>query len=276
MIELPEAMTLACQMTAELAGTPIRSGMRGNSPHKFAFYTRSPEEYASILQGRTFGATKAHGSFIVTAIEPGYSLVLGGGGERIRLHNGAETLPAKHQLLVEFEDDRYLSVTVQGWGSVQLYSDEQMAHPFWQSPGALPINDRFTFEYFDGLFASLEPEDKRAVKFFAISKPGILGVGNGYLQDILFRARLHPRRRAVSLSASERRAFYDATRETIRLAVDADGRDTEFDLYNAPGKYVRLLDSRTVGKPCPECGSAIQKIAFLGGASYFCPICQAL
>ena len=44
--------------------------------------------------------------------------------------------------------------------------------------------------------------------------------------------------------------------------------------YQSPGGYHRTLDSNAVGQPCPECGTPIEKISFLGGASYFCPKCQ--
>jgi formamidopyrimidine-DNA glycosylase len=103
-----------------------------------------------------------------------------------------------------------------------------------------------------------------------------LGVGNGYLQDILFRAKVHPRKRCVDLTDKERKALYTAIRETLKQAVELGGRDTEFDLYNRPGKYKRILDSRQVGKPCPECGTPIEKMQYLGGAAYYCPSCQKL
>jgi formamidopyrimidine-DNA glycosylase len=137
-----------------------------------------------------------------------------------------------------------------------------------------PLDDAFTAEYVQGLFAEVPPDDPRVIKGFVISKPGIWGVGNGYLPDILFRARLHPRRRVTSMGAREQRALHRAAKTTITQAVKANGRDTERDLHNQPGRYVRILDSRAVGKPCPECGAPIEKIALLGGAAYFCPRCQ--
>ena len=44
--------------------------------------------------------------------------------------------------------------------------------------------------------------------------------------------------------------------------------------YGNRGEYVRILDSKTKGKPCPECGTPIEKIQYLGGACYLCPSCQ--
>lgn len=107
-----------------------------------------------------------------------------------------------------------------------------------------------------------------------ISEPGVLGVGNGHLQDILFIAGVHPRRRVAGLRAGEKRALHTAVRRVLRKAVDLGGRDTERDLYDRAGAYGRILHSKAVGRPCTECGTPIEKIQYLGGAPYFCPNCQ--
>jgi len=277
MIELPEASTIAREMNDELRGKRVESGIRGNAPHKFAFYNHPPEEYEAILRGKTMGPTIEHGSLIWASVESDYMLVLGGGGERILFHRSEDTLPKKHQLLLHFEDDTYLTVTVQGWGCVQLFHKSEIEAQRGYHLGrkaVSPLSDEFTFEYFQGLFKELTEEDPRSVKFFMISKPGIWGVGNGYLQDILFRAKIHPKRRSIDITEKERRALYEATRQTLKQAVELGGRDTERDLYNRAGRYRRILDSRNVGQPCPECGTPIEKIQYLGGASYFCHRCQ--
>jgi formamidopyrimidine-DNA glycosylase len=84
MIELPEALVIARQMSEELRGRRIASAVRGNAPHKFAFYSGSPEEYVAILAGKTLGEATRHGSAILAGVEPDYVLGLGVGGERSR------------------------------------------------------------------------------------------------------------------------------------------------------------------------------------------------
>jgi formamidopyrimidine-DNA glycosylase len=275
MIELPEAIVIAQQMSQEYAGKRIASALRGNTPHKFAFYSRPAEEYESILPGKTLGPCSTYGGLILVPTEPGYLLTLGGGGERILLHRSATTLPKKHHLLLRFEDDTHLTVTVQGWGSAQLLTPEELTHQYYYDASKpSPLSDAFSWEYFQGLFAALEPDDARAVKFFVVSKPGVLGVGNGVLQDILWRARIHPRRRAALVTPPEQRTLYATICATLREMVAQGGRSSEHDLYNALGGYQRILDSTTVGQPCPACGMAIEKIQFLGGAAYYCPRCQ--
>jgi len=277
MIELPEAMTIARQINAELKGKRIADGNRGNSPHKFAFYNLSPAEYAAILKDRTMGEATTNGPLILAAVEPGHTLILGGGGERILYHRSNATLPQKYQLFLHFKDDTYLTVTVQGWGSAFLVPQSEVPrHQFVNLVNPAPLSDAFSLDYFQGLFASLQPEDSRSVKFFMISKPGVLGVGNGCLQDILWHARIHPRRRAVSLTRAEQQALHSAIRQTLQKMVEGGGRDGDRDLFDHPGGYQRILHSKAVGQPCPACGTPIEKAAYLGGAVYFCPTCQVI
>lgn len=275
MIELPEALTIARQITAEVSGKKIAEAVRGNAPHKFAFYSGTPEEYARILKGRTVGEARGHGSFIVTRVGASHALLLGCGGEKILFHHGPESVPRRHQLLLRFTDATFLSVTVSGWGFVQLLSEKDLdAHPHAGRKGVSPLGPDFTWRYFDGLFEEAAGDTGRSMKAFLISKPGVWGVGNGCLQDILFAAGVHPRRTLGTMDRKDRRALYDAVRSVLAEMAEKSGRDTERDLYGNPGGYAKVLSGASAGSPCPACGARIEKISFLGGASYFCPRCQ--
>lgn len=274
MIELPEAVTISAQMEKELRGRVIAGAVRGNAPHKFAFYNHEPEEYAAILKGKTVAGSAADANLILTDLDPGYTLYLGGGGERILLHTGERTLPAKHQFLLRFEDGCFLTVTIQMWGSILLVPRGEKPPIYPHSDIPSPLTADFTLDLFLRLFDEIPPEDTRSVKFFLISKPGIPGLGNGYTQDVLFNARLHPRHRVRDLNPDQKESLFHATRDTLTRAGGLGGRDTELDLYGCPGRYTPILSAKTAGKPCPVCGAAVLKESFLGGAIYFCPRCQ--
>ena len=276
MIEHPEAVTIAGQIAETLTGKQIEAAVRGNAPHKFAFYNREPEAYASLLCGQSIVGAEASGSLIFVRTSGGHIIVLGGGGERILYHEGAETLPKKHQLLLQFEDGSFLTVSVQGWGSCQLFTPQELEQYHWYANRSLEATDGgFTADHFDGLFAPLEPDDSRSIKFFIISEPGVWGIGNGYLQDILLAARLHPRVRAVELSEEQRLTLHGSIVAVIRRAIELGGRTDERDLFGETGGYERRLSAAAVGRPCPACGDgAIAKESFLGGAVYTCPQCQ--
>lgn len=276
MIELPEAIIIAQQISEELKGKKIVFGVRGSSPHKFAFTGKhSDKEFAQIVKDRTIGIAHANGSFILTDLEPDFVLSLGCGGERILYHTSDATLPRKHQLLFNFQDDTYLTVTISGWGEVRLLEQSDVPnHPHIRKNAISPLSDTFALTYFNSLFDAL-PENKRvSAKYFIISEPGIWGVGNGCLQDILYRAKIHPKRQMTSLSDGERETLYEAIKQTLTEIVDLGGRECEHDLYNKRGRYQQILHSKVVGHPCRECGTPIKKIQYLGGAAYFCPSCQ--
>lgn len=277
MIELPEACTIARQMTAALPGKRIAEVTRGNSSHKFAFFNQTQWEYAARLVGQTVGAGEGNGSYILLAAGSAGFLMFGNGGERILLHLNERTLPKKYHFLIRFDGQSFLSITVQGWGFAQLIRREDFPPENYAGKNTVdPTRPQFTPEFFESLFSELKPGDKLSVKFFMISKPGVWGVGNGCLQDILFRARLHPRHPAAALTAAQRRGLYDSIRATLQQAVNLGGRDSEADLYGCAGGYARLLDSSKAGQPCIHCVSPIEKDQYLGGAVYFCPRCQVV
>ena len=275
MIELPEALVIARQMKKDLKGKQIAYGNRGNSTHKFAFSSGSSKEYEAIFQGKTIGRTTAHGMSILTAIGKDHKLVLGCGGERILLHEKEGKLPKKYHLLLHFEDGTSLTVTVSGWGNTLLLpASEADKHAHVKEDRITPLDDAFTLDHFQQLFAQVNPESSKSIKYFMITEPGVWGIGNGCLQDILFRAKIHPRRRVVDMDEGEQHALYDALKGTLNKMIELGGRSSEYDLYGSRGGYVRILDSKTKGKPCPACGTPIEKIQYLGGACYLCPSCQ--
>lgn len=275
MIELPEAEIIAGQMNSTLGGKKVISVMKGDTPHKFAFFNKAIADYGSILNNKQLGLTRSHGNAILTSIGLDHTLVLGGGGERILNHEEEKSIPKKHQLLLGFQDRTFLTVTIQGWGNVLLLpNDELETHPHVKLDQFTPLSKEFTFDYLKTLFNNLEVTDTRSIKFFIISQPGIWGIGNGYLQEILFHTGIHPKRKAVDLNIDEINKLYSAILNTVKKAIELGGRDNERDLFNKPGQFSRLMDSKTVGNPCPVCGTLIQKIQYLGGACYLCPICQ--
>lgn len=275
MIELPEALVIAQQMNVEIAGKRIESGNRGNAIHKFAFSSGTPEEYAAILKDKTIGKARGHGSAILVPIEPGHLLVLGGGGQRVLYHPEGDKLPKKTHLQLHLAEGSCLTVTVQGWGNTLLLPEASVGeHYHVQLNRVPPLSPGFTWEYFQSLYGNPDPASTVSIKYFLISKPGVWGIGNGCLQDILYHAQIHPKRRMVDVSADERRNLYEAIIATLTQMVEKGGRSSESDLYGNRGGYVRILDSKTQGKPCPACGTTIEKSSYLGGAIYYCPVCQ--
>jgi formamidopyrimidine-DNA glycosylase len=297
MIELPEALVIAGQIQQTLAGKTIKTGIRNHNPHIFIFpqdrdYLKKKgnqntdypyqlgEEYKDelfkeLVLGKSIKKCWADGNVIFIEIDANFMLSLGCGGEKILFHETEKTLPKKHQLFIEFEDETYLTVSISGWGEVRLFKSEDLSiHPHAGYQRIDPLSGEFTLEKLNEMISNLPENKKCSAKKFFISDPGLRGIGNGVIQEIFWVAKIHPKREMKSLSKDGINQLYTATVEELQEMVDLGGRDSEKDLFNNPGRYKRRMHSKTLGKPCEVCNSHIKKQAYLGGSVYFCPQCQ--
>jgi len=275
MFELPECVTLTGQMNETLRGKVVRRGRLGNSPHKFVWSNRKPAEFERLARGRTLGTATARGRWMLIPLEPGYVLVLGECGGRLLYHEPGATLPARYHLLLQFVDGSALTVTTQMWGAMELFEQgKEQERKYIKGMRPTPVDKEFTFRYFSGLVDELLKGEKRSVKGLLTQEQLIAGLGNSVAQDIMFRAGLHPRHPIAELSPAQRRTLHSAIVKTVREVIARGGRSDELDLFGKPGGYERIMSSKTADRPCPECGTRIEKIAYLGGTCCFCPKCQ--
>ncbi|OGC02047.1 hypothetical protein A2V82_15630 [candidate division KSB1 bacterium RBG_16_48_16] len=272
MFELPEIVHLSKQINETLKGKTIKKGSLGNSPHKFVWYNRKHDEFEKLTQGEIIGEATPKGRWMTVQLDPGYLLLFGEIGGKMLYHPAGEELPKKYHLLITFEDDTAFSATTQMWGAYELYQQGAELNKYVKDMKTTPLDPGFTFDYFNDLIDSL-PE-KKSAKGLLTQDQLIPGLGNSIAQDILFRARLSPKHPVEKLSRDQRQTLYDAILKTIHEVIEKGGRYDETDLYNDRGKYIRLMDKNAAGQPCPECGTKIVKIQYLGGACYFCPQCQ--
>jgi formamidopyrimidine-DNA glycosylase len=275
MFELPEIITLARQINENLAGKIIEQGSLGNSPHKFVWYNRKHEEFTELTEGKTIGNAWAKGRWLFIPLDPGYILLLGEFGGKLVYHTAHISIPAKYHLLIHFTDRTFLSAMTQMWGAMELYeSGKEQDRQYIKGMKATPIDPEFSVEYFTSLIAYLQEGGKRSVKSLLTQDQIIPGLGNAITQDILFQAGLHPKHLISELDLDQQRVLYDSIISTVREVISKGGRNDEYDLFEQPGKYIRLMDSHSPSRPCPRCKGKVEKILYLGGACYLCPVCQ--
>jgi formamidopyrimidine-DNA glycosylase len=279
MIEMPEAVTLARQMNVELAGKTLKRFSRGTQTHKFLWLNRPDEEYTSILPGKTITGASSYGRSIYLHMGKEYLLWWADAGGKILYHAPGEPPPVRYHLGWEFSDGSRLSYVLQMWGAVRLISAGDFGERPHKETGIPPLHPGFTFERFNAMLDEYPDKKSKGVKGFLVATGYLVpnhinGLGNAILQDILFHARLSPSRKIPELALAERQNLYDAIQSTVADAIEKGGRVDECDLYGKPGRYIRQMDQDRVGRPCPNCGTQIQKITYLGGACYICPACQ--
>lgn len=272
MLELPESRDLAQKLRASVVGLRVEKACANATPHGFAFYNGDPAGYGALLNGKTIDDAQAFGGQMEMALEDARLVI--NDGINMRLYPAGVKRPDKHQLLLELSDGSALVCTVQMYGGMQAFLAGTYENPYYltaqEKPS--PLGDEFGEAYFMKMLADAKPT--LSAKAFLATEQRIPGLGNGVLQDILFRARIHPKTKLSSLSAEQKHGMYQAVKGTLREMTEKSGRDTEKDLYGNPGGYKCTLSKNTLDKPCPVCGDTLVRQAYLGGNIYFCPTCQ--
>ncbi|MDF2545086.1 MAG: endonuclease [Herbinix sp.] len=273
MIELPESRTLAGQINEIVKGKTILNVYANKSPHKFAWFRGDPGNYHNLLNGKIIEGAKAYGGMVEIKAEEMRLIFCD--GTNIRYYQAGEEVPLKHQLQIEFDDFSNIVCSVQMYGGIwALNLDQTEGYCQISEEKISVLSDDFNENYFNSLFTQMD--NKLSTKAFLATKQRIPGLGNGVLQDILFNARLHPKRKMSSLSDEELEAMYKSVKNTLFEMTARGGRDTEKDLYGCSGGYKTILSKKTKGLPCPICQSEVIRESYLGGNIYFCPVCQSL
>lgn len=275
MIELPEALSIAGQLSDTIRGKRVASVIVAQTPHKLAWYYGEPPEYSALLAGKSVDKADAYGGMV--EIKAGNTNTLLGEGAGIRFHRKNEPRPAKHQLLVEFDDHSAISISIQMYGGIGIFLEGQLDNLYYRvaKEKPSPLSSAFDNVYFDRLISAQEIQ-KLSLKALLATEQRIPGLGNGVLQDILFNARMHPKKKVNTLARTEKEALFDSVKNTMSAMAAKGGRDTELDLFGHPGGYKTILCKNTVNRPCPICGTAIKKEAYMGGTVYYCEKCQSL
>lgn len=274
MLEIPESTTIAKQLNKTVFGKTICNVIANASPHKFAFYHGDPAGYHALLTGKVIGNSIGIGAMI--EIAAGDRRIVLGDGANLRYYDDSGKTSTKHQLLLEFNDGSALVCTLQMYGTVLAFREETYDNQYYRfaKEKPCPLNDHFDKTYFDSLYT--EALEKLSAKAFLATEQRIPGLGNGVLQDILFHAGIHPKRKMRTVTEKEYTSLFRSIKDTLSEMMRLGERDTEKDLFGRAGGYKTLLSKNTVGKSCPVCGTIIQKTSYLGGAVYWCPDCQRL
>ena len=273
MIELPEAVNMAGQLRTTFSGKRITSVIAEQTPHKLAWYFGKPAEYSKLLIHKKCGEARGFGSMVEMDVEENRLLFTE--WVNLRFHQEGEPHPTRHQLLIEFDDHTALSASVQMYGGLGAFPAGELDNPYYlvSKEKTSPLSPDFNKSYF---YQIISPSDaqKLSLKALLATKQRIPGLGNGVLQDILFNAKMHPKRKVNSLSENDKKALFQAVRSTLTAMTENGGRDTELDLFGQPGGYQTILCKNSVNQPCPICGTIIKKEAYLGGSIYYCEHCQ--
>ena len=271
MPELPEVETIKEDLRGLVVGSKVE---RAEVLDSSLVEQPSSEEFASRLEGVGIAGARRRAKHLIVELDTAYSLVfqLKIGGQLLLVPPVEEPETAL-MLLVHLDGDRRLFLRDEtGFTRARLLDTGELAERL--SPlGPEPLEDGFQADYLPRVIGSRRAQ----IKPLLLDQKVVSGIGNIYVDEILYDARLHPRRKANTLSEGEWKDLYHAIRSNLAAGVEHRGTTVRLfkDVLNRPGEHqnhLRVFEKQ--GQPCPGCEGKVVREKVSGRPSHFCPECQ--
>lgn len=285
MPELPEVETVRLGLAPVLEGSVLTRVKTARADLRFPF----PKNFANRLTGARVETLGRRGKYLLAGLSTGETLVMHlGMSGRFTIDEGAPTRPGdfahaqacdgRHDHVVfECKSTRSARITYNDprrfgfMDLVETASLDECRH--FQGMGPEPLGNAFSA---DALNAALRPK-LTLIKAALLDQRVVAGLGNIYVCEALFRARISPRRRARSVAGLRGERLHGKIVEVLRDAVAAGGSSLR-DFASAEGELGYFQHSFDVydreGEPCRQCGAEIRRIVQGGRSTFFCQSCQ--
>jgi formamidopyrimidine-DNA glycosylase len=233
-------------------------------------------DLAARLHGRRLNAVERRGKYLLLDFGAGHLLVHLGMSGSLRLVS--PTLPAERHdhLDLVFDGRKPQALRLRDprrFGAVLWIEGDPNAHPLLRVLGIEPLSAELDAARLKQEFAGL----RAAIKPTLMDSHRIVGIGNIYASETLFRAGIDPRRPAGSVSLARLRRLVPAIRETLEAAIAAGG-STLRDFIRSDGSSGYFQQQYYVygrgGQACRRCGRIVRELRQGQRASYYCPGCQ--
>jgi formamidopyrimidine-DNA glycosylase len=280
MPELPEVETVMRGLAQRLEGHRIRRAALSRGDLRRAI----PSGLAARLTGSMVIGFRRRGKYILMRLSGGDSLLihLGMSGRMsVRLQSFDEAGREKHEhLIMETEEGwRIGLIDPRRFGLLDLMpTAAEDAHPLLRDMGPEPLDEGFTTATLSAALAGRRTPIKAAL----LDQRIVAGLGNIYVSEALFRARVSPRRLAASVPGARAARLVPAIKETLREAIEAGGSSLR-DYVQPDGELGYFQHAWKVygraGLPCERCPGAptcagIRRIAQSGRSTFLCPRTQ--
>jgi len=272
MPELPEVETVRRMIEAHARGRRVAEARRSRS----RLHVSSRSSGLASLRGRTLERVERRGKYLLLRFGDLTLLShLGMSGRWLFFDEAPSRLMPHVHARLEFADGSELWFQdPRRFGQLRVVARADVDRDAsLQRLGRDPLDPPLTARE----LAELANGSRTSVKVFLLDQARIAGIGNIYASEILFRARVHPRRRAGAVAADEWRRIAAEIPAVLQEAIDRMG--TTFSTYrtplNEPGAYgERLMVYDRAGEPCRRCGTPIRRVVQGQRSTFFCPSCQ--
>lgn len=232
-----------------------------------------PPEIPALLPGRAILGLRRRAKYLLLDLAPGSALLHLGMSGSLRIVDRREPVEAHDHVDLVLDDGRALRFTDPRRFGCLLWQPEGDLHPLLRHLGPEPLDPAFTGDH---LHARAQGRSA-PLKTFLMDQRTVVGVGNIYAAESLFRAGLAPERAAGGVPRARYRRLAEAVKEVLAEAIEAGGttlRDFQGP-DGRPGYFAQ--DLRVYGRagaPCPACGKPLRGSRLGARATVWCPRCQ--
>jgi len=270
MPELPEVETTRRGLEPHLVGATVADVVIRHPQLRWPI----PGDLPQILRGQTIRTLRRRAKYLLAGFDHGTLILHLGMSGSLRILP-AKTLPEKHDhfdlvlgngQLMRLRDPRR-------FGAVLWHEGDISDHPLLAALGPEPLEENFDAAY---LYRATRKKTA-AIKLIIMDNHVVVGVGNIYANEALFRTGIKPQLAAGKLSRERCTRLAEEIRATLQEAI-AKGGSTLRDFVNSDGKPGYFQQhywayGRT-GEPCRRCGTPIRQIKQGQRSSFYCPACQ--
>jgi formamidopyrimidine-DNA glycosylase len=269
MPELPEVETTRLGLAPHLEGKRIRAVVLRRPDLRWPI----PVEIESVLPGQRILAVRRRAKYLLLDTAAGSALLHLGMTGSLRVLPVATPVNTHDHVDLQLSSGRVMRFNdPRRFGSL-LWQPAGQTHELLQALGPEPLSDAFDGDY---LFERSRGR-KAPVKTFLMDQRIVVGVGNIYAAESLFRAGISPLRAAGKVSRERYQALAQAAKDILAYAITRGGT-TLRDFISpdgAPGYFEQELSAYgRGGLPCPNCGRAMKFASIGQRASVWCAHCQ--
>lgn len=271
MPELPEVETVRRGLEPHVLGLRITRTLVREPRLRWRVDKKLPQQ----LAGQRIDSTSRRGKYLLLHLDSGDRLIihLGMSGRLNVLVQDRPLLKHDH-VDIEFSGGKRLRFNdARRFGAVLLWPAKSAAHKLLEALGPEPFSDDFNSEY---LFA-LSRRKSGAVKNFIMDGHTVVGAGNIYAAEALFRAGIKPAKPAGKLTRAQCAALVQHIRSVLTEAIEQGGT-TLRDFISAEGQpgyfQQKLFVYGRAGEPCFKCKTPIKRLVIGQRSSFYCPRCQ--
>ncbi|MGC4192176.1 MAG: bifunctional DNA-formamidopyrimidine glycosylase/DNA-(apurinic or apyrimidinic site) lyase [Thermomicrobiales bacterium] len=276
MPELPEVETVRRLIEPHVIGQTIARIDLGDFPG--VIETSLPGEPASWLTGRTIDGTNRRGKYLLFPLDDGNTMVvhLRMTGRLLVMSPDAPPVRFEHlrMHLSNGEDLRFADQ--RKFGRVSIFTPEDVGR-LDHRLGPEPLSGTVTPESLHGALQRRTGSIKGALLDQAL----IAGLGNIYVDEALWEARIHPLATANTIATADITRLLDAIQALLRSAIANQG--TSFSTFENPygeagshARYLKVYGRTKEAGICDRCGTPLERIVVAGRGTTFCPNCQVL